>query len=744
MFPIKKRYIFIIALMVVTVIFSITVFFNVPDLSVEKITEISQTLKIYDKNQKLSAELNGGQMRQSISIKNVPQHVIDALIATEDIRFYEHNGIDIKRIFGALISDISSGSLKEGASTITQQLIKNSHLTSEKTFTRKINEAILALQLERRYKKDEILEMYFNFVYFGRGAYGIQEASKVYFGIDAKELSVSQGALLVGILKAPSKYAPHLNMENAKNRRKVVLSQMKKYGYISEEDFLKYSDEEIIIVEKISHPDYGYYTDYVLEESAKKLNISVSDLLGGGYNIYTTLDATLQEDLQKIYEDDNNFPDKSVQSSSVIIENESGSISAMIGGREHQGMRVFNRALARRQPGSCIKPLLVYGPAFENGLITSATILDDYRKDFSGYTPTNYKNVYYGNITVRRALALSLNVPAVEILEKNGIEYSKLYAQKAGIKFDENDKYLALALGGMTYGASPLEIASAYSMLGRNGTYIEPWCIEKITDSNGNVLYLHNEKSVKVFSESTAFLLTDILCDVSKQESNGLNILQVPIACKTGTVGYGELGHSDAWTASYTKTHSVCVWMGYDKTDENNLLQYEVTGSAHPARISAKIYECIFKNYQYVPFDVPQSVVKVKIDLYTLNKTGEIYLASENQKSVLNEYFDISKAPYKTNDYWDTPSLPQNITVQLNELRQAEISFNASNDFTQYVIYKGDNEISRLFGNGGEKLSYTDENYVEGDKYVIQPIHKEVYVSGKPLSGRKSGEISIH
>lgn len=744
MLKIKERYIFIIALMLIMTVFSVTVFINVPDLSVEKITKISQSLKIYDKNNVLSAELNGGQNRRNISISDIPKHVTDALIATEDIRFYEHNGIDIKRIFGALLSDISSGSLKEGASTLTQQLIKNSHLSNEKTFSRKINEAILALQLERKYEKDEILEMYLNFVYFGRGAYGIEAAAQSYFGISAKELSVSQAATLIGILKAPSKYAPHLNMDNAIKRRNTVLGQMKKYNFLTEEDYKKYCSEEIKIIEKITYPDYGYYTDYVLIEGAEKLNITVNDLLGGGYNIYTTLDSSLQEDLQKIYENKDNFHDEFVQSASVIIDNLNGSVSALIGGREHEGMRIFNRALSRRQPGSCIKPLLVYGPAFENRSISPLTILNDSRKSFDGYSPTNYQNVYYGNVTVRQALSLSLNVPAVEILEKNGTEYSKDFCEKAGITFHQDDNYLALALGGMKYGTSPLELAGAYSMLSRMGTFISPWCIEKITDFSGNILYEHKENSKRVFKESTSFMLTDILFDVSKHQSNGLNVLSVPIACKTGTVGYNGQGHSDAWCASYIKTHTVCTWVGYDKTDENNFLPYEITGSATPAKISAEIYKSILKNNEYVRFLEPETVKKLSIDEYSLKKENKIYLATENQKNVIYEYFDVENAPSLTNSYWEKPKTPTDIFIQLNELRQAEISFCALNDYTEYVIYKNGIEINRISGTENEILIFTDENYFSGDKYVILPVHKEVFVSGKPLAGEKSGEIMLH
>ncbi len=747
MFKKKKRY-FILIPLVLIVIISVYFFSGVPDLSVEKIRSTSQVLTIYDKDNNISAYLDGGQTRKNVSIEAVPKHVINALLAIEDIRFYEHNGIDIKRIFGAMINDISSGSLKEGGSTITQQLIKNSHLSNEKTFIRKIHEAILALQLERQYTKDEILEMYLNYVYFGRGAYGIQAAAQMYFGVDVQELSVSQGAMLVGVLKAPSKLAPHINMEKAIERRNNVLFQMKKYGFISDEQYKEFSSEDIKIVEDISHPDYGYYTDYVLEESAKMLNISVEELLNGGYSVYTSLDSELQENVQQLFSDNENFHDNKVQAATVVIDNFTGEISAIMGGREHNGMRIYNRITARRQPGSVIKPILVYGPAFENKSITASTVINDYRKDFSGYKPTNFKDVYYGNVTVRKALSLSLNVPAVEILERNGIDYSKEFAERAGLVFDESDNNLALALGGMKFGVTPLEMAGAYSMLARSGVYIEPHCVRKILDSNGKLVYENKKINQKVFSEKTTFLLTDILRDVSTHESNGHKLFSRQIATKTGTVGYNDSGHSDAWSASYVNSHTVVVWMGYDKTTAQQFLPYDVTGSSYPSQISAKIFEKIFEKYGYDDFKVPDGIVSLKIDNFSLKNGAGNYLASDIQTDTVNEFFDSENAPQEINSYWQKPTLPKDIKVQLNELRQAEISFNATNDYTQYIIIKrnavGDKVIGRLNGKENEKLILIDEEYFFGDSYIIQAMHSKISVNKMPYLGEKSKEYVLN
>ncbi len=737
----KKIFRAVIAVLIISVsVAAVVVFLNVPDLSVEKITDISQTLVILDKDGQTVANLNSGQNRQSIS--QIPENVKNALIACEDVRFYEHNGIDVKRIFGALLADIKSGSFSQGASTITQQLIKNSHLTNEKTVMRKIKEAILALELERRYDKDEILTMYLNFVYFGRGAYGIQTAAQSYFGIDASELSVPQAATLIGTLKAPNKYAPHINYENAVRRRNTVLECMKNNGYISEDEYKTYITEEIVIAQEKEPEDYGYFTDHVLDMGAAALGIPVADFMGGGYTVYTTQDSELQTFLQQIYFSGDCFPDESVESAAVVLDNKSGGITAMIGGREHNGMRLYNRAAAKRQPGSCIKPILVYAPAFENGSITASTLLSDRRTDFNGYSPTNFHDVYYGSVTVRRALSLSLNVPAVGLLQKNGIEYSKNFAQKLGIEFDGSDNYLALALGGMKYGTSPLALASAYRSFACGGSFTDAWCIKKITDSEGNTVYEHHTSEQNVMRDSTAFIITDILCDVSAQSNNALHTLKHPVACKTGTVGC-ENGYSDAWSTSYTADNTVCVWMGYDYTDSSHCLDESVTGSTNPSLIAEKLYAYMFEKNGYTPFKMPSSVTKATVDGYALSVFGELCLAGENTAKTYcdEEYFAKDTAPQTVSEYWQTPLPPKKISVQLNEMRQAEIRITASQSYCEYLVFKGTEVIGKVSGMADSVLTVTDKNYRDGDSYSVLPRHTSVYENGMLLEGEKSEEI---
>lgn len=721
------------------------VFASCPDLTEEKITNISQTLTVFDSDGKISATFNTGQNRKKISIDKIPVYVKNALISSEDVRFYSHCGIDIKRIFGAAVNDIKSGSLDEGASTITQQLIKNSHLTSEKSFVRKAHEALLALQLERRRSKDEIMEMYLNYVYFGRGAYGIETASQSYFAKSAEELTLDEGAMLIGLLKAPNKYAPHINMEKAISRRNSVLDKMCRYGYITEEEKQEYSSKSIVIVPKEETGDYGYYTDYVLEEGANLLSVSVSDFMGSGYSVYTTLNSHLQESLQEIFLNKENFPNSETQGAAVVVDNKSGGIIALVGGREHEGMRLYNRALAKRQPGSTIKPLLVYAPAFEKGSITATTLLEDYRKDFDGYSPSNFKDKYYGRTTVRNALALSLNVPAVELLNNNGIEYSKSVAEKFGVDFDEDDRYLALALGGMKYGISPLKLASAYRTLAFGGKYTSPWCIEKICDGFGNILYEHETEERSAVKQSTAYLLTDILCGV---KNNALKTLDYPVACKTGTVGYENCGYSDAWSASYSSKNTVCVWIGYDRTDSEHCLPENVTGSTYPTDIACLIYNAIGEKGE--EFTVPETVKEEVIDGYVLEKYGTVQLAGENTALAYKkrEVFEINSVPTEKSDYWEKPKTPYDVTVQADELRRAVIKFTCIQDFAEYILFRkrsGEEEkITVLSGECGEVLEYTDREYREGDEYRILPKHSKITANGAVLEGEYTEYYTLH
>ena len=728
------------------------------DLTPEKITDIQESLRIYDKNGKLISLLNAGENRTKIEIETLPDYVKYAFISAEDARFYTHQGVDIKRIFGALLADLKAGYFKEGASTITQQLVKNSHLTSAKTLPRKLQEAVLAYQLEQIYEKDEILEMYLNYIYFGNRAYGIESAAQTYFNKSASQLSLAEAALLAGVIKSPSKYAPHIKPENAVSRRNLILGLMCEYGYISEEERDKARQEELVLHENPAYEiSYGYYIDMLLEQSAQALDMEIEELLCSGYSIYSNLDSSLQGYLEEIYSDQSNFPqamgDEQPQSAAVILNNKTGGIAAVMGGRSYDARFCLNRAyMMKRSPGSTIKPIMVYAPAFEKGLLSPASILIDERKSFDGYSPRNFNDKYYGSITVREALIKSLNVPAVEALSMVGIDKAKEYAQNLGIPFDEQDKNLALALGGFTYGVSPLDLAGAYQALGNNGIQLDTSCIIKICDENGENIYEPPKNAHQAISRETAFMLSDILEDAAEYGSTAISLnLSFPVSVKTGTVGYtGADGYSDSWTAAYNSDYTIVVWLGYDKTTPEQYLENGITGGTHPAQIAGKLFNYLYSSEKAPEFTQPETVVSMDIDMLTLKNDGIITCATKDTPEIyrMSDYFNIKYAPSELSQYWTEPAPPEECSCYLNELRQPVISFDSQASYVKYKLYRIDSNAHVLvgwaMGENGETISITDTSAPSGEQsYYILPEHNDAYRHGAALTGKISQIIKI-
>ncbi|HJA68797.1 MAG TPA: PBP1A family penicillin-binding protein [Firmicutes bacterium] len=728
------------------------------DLTPEKITDVQESLRIYDRNGKLISLLNAGENRTKIEIETLPDYVKYAFISAEDARFYSHEGVDIKRIFGALLADLKAGYFKEGASTITQQLIKNSHLTSEKTLPRKLQEAVLAYQLEQMYEKDEILEMYLNYIYFGNRAYGIESAAQTYFNKGAAELTLAEAALLAGVIKSPSQYAPHIKPENAVKRRNLVLGLMCEYGYITEEERDNAREEELVLHENPAYEiSYGFYIDMLLEESAQALDMEIEELLCSGYSIYANLDSSLQGYLEEVYADDSNFPeaegDIKPQSAAVVLDNKTGGIVAVMGGRSNDTRFCLNRAyMMKRSPGSTIKPIMVYAPAFEKGILSPASILIDERKSFDGYSPRNFNDKYYGSITVREALIKSLNVPAVETLEMVGIDEAKEYASNLGIPFDEQDKNLALALGGFTYGISPLDLAGAYQALGNNGIQLDTSCIIKICDENGEEIYEPPRNAHQAISRETAFMLSDILEDAAEYGSTAINLnLSFPVSVKTGTVGYtGADGYSDAWTAAYNSDYTIVVWLGYDKTTPEQYLKNGITGSTYPARIAGKLFNYLYSGKQAPEFTAPETVVSMDIDMLTLKNDGVITCATKDTPEIyrMTDYFNVKYAPTQASQYWTEPNPPEELSCYLNELRQPVISFNAEESYVKYKLYRIDKDSHTLIGwamgESGEALNIIDTAAEPGEhSYYILPEHNDAYRHGTALTGKISQIVTI-
>lgn len=721
------------------------------DLSPEALTCLPEASSIYDNSNQLITTKSGDQNRIFIDIDNLQHHTIMAFVAAEDARFFSHNGIDIKRIFGALLADIKAGYFKEGASTISQQLIKNSHLSSSKKISRKIQEAILACQLESRYSKNEILEMYLNYIYFGYGSYGIQVASLTYFDKNASELTLSESAALAGLIKSPTNYSPFTNPDAFTARRNKVLAQMLEYGFITNEQYHNAVDEKTVP----NHPEkqtdtYGFYIDHILVEASKFTNKSIDDLLNGGYHIYTTLNTKIASFANEIISDPNAFPNKDIECAVVVLDSSSGSVHSIIGGRNYTSRLGFNRAtMAKRSPGSTIKPLLVYAPAIDTKKFTAASILLDEKKSFDAYSPNNFNDKYYGNITLRESLIKSLNIPAVEILNTVGIDNCKSYLKKMGYEFDKNDTGLPMALGGLTNGITPLELASCYQVLANEGIFKQTHFIRKIVDNNENEIYNFNHNKSddkKIYKQETTFIISDILHDAAQKYASPFLQVNSPICAKTGTASYKDIGNSDIWVAAYDSKYTVIVWMGYDKTDEEHHIAQSITGSKHPSKVAAgilkKIYSTEDSPENYIP---PSGIVNTQLDGTSL-KQGGIYLATDltPQNAVKTEYFIQGTEPNEHSPYY---SVPQACKIDIDVSSGIPIiSITSNNDYTFYHLFKISNGEHRLLttvsGKKGEILSYCDTSAQGHVRYYVIPEHK--YIKNKDgaiLLGKASNMV---
>ena len=712
------------------------------DFDVYRITGCDRTSIIYDGQSDVVTRLHGVQDRTWVSISELQPSTVYAFISAEDARFFEHEGVDVIRIAGAVVADIKAGSYVQGASTISQQLIKLSHLTSEKTISRKAEEAALAYEMERQYSKEDILEMYLNYVYFGGGYYGIEAAAEGYFGVHASDLTLDQSAMLAGILKSPSGYAPHINYAASINRRNNILRLMRDYGYITDDEKKQASARRPTILHDKNEEYSGYYTDAVTKSAAALMGITVDELIRGGYSIYSAMDSDIQHYCEEMFKNGELFPAEDSEAAIVVLEPSTGMVVAMVGGRSYTGGISFNRATdIRRQPGSVIKPVIAYAPAFEYLNYTAADMILDEETTFADYTPSNYGNKYYGWVTVREAVTKSLNVPAVKTLSEVGVERAKDFAKRCGIEFDDKDDSLALALGGFTYGVSPLQIAGAYSCFASGGIYNTPTLIKKITDRNGLTVYEYRQDNRRVMSEANAYILTSMLKSVvTEGTGHRLNTLDIPIAGKTGTVGLAN-GNRDAWMAGYTPEYTAVVWQGYD-SDRLGLLPSSATGGTYPALMLYELFNHIYPDGRSGDFEKPESVKQYSIDAKTLKKQHKAVLANAMtpQSSRVTEYFTEETAPEDVSGYWAVPGSAQNL-LAVREEGGVMVSFDCPDDFGMYTLWRseaGKAEKPLMTWNGREgHIEYIDAAVkpVKGYRYRVTVKHEELLIGDEPVEG---------
>lgn len=554
---------------------------------------------IYDANGVEVAQLVDQQNnRDSADYSEIPQLLLDAVVATEDQRFYEHSGIDLWAIGRAIVKDVVARSAVEGGSTLTQQLAKNMFLTSDKTFFRKATEASIAVALENKMSKEEIITMYLNRIYMGKGVYGVKAAAKLYFDKDLQDLDLWEIATLAGMPKGPSKYNPLSNPDLSKERRGVVLQLMYDQGYISQSEMEEAKAVDYVAPDNIEENSgssaYPAYIDYVVEEALEVMpNVTEEELRIGGYSIYTTLNQQAQKAVESAFDDDSNFEesvdDQKVQGAMVIMDHSDGSIKALAGGRDYV-RKGLNRVEVKRQPGSSFKPIVSYGPALETGDYTPSTILKNDQKCFGSYCPTDSHGAT--PISMLEAVKQSRNLPAVWMLNEIGLTTGMNFAEKLGFNFVDEDKNLTIALGGLTEGATPLQMATAYSVFANDGKSVEAHTITRIENRAKNAVFKFKDtEGEQLMKESTASYMTDMLQAVVQSGTGKKAQMNRPVAGKTGTTqhgipGFNSSANRDVWFVGYTPQWTAAVWMGYDKTDEQHVLKQ---GSGQAAALFSKV-----------------------------------------------------------------------------------------------------------------------------------------------------------
>ena len=608
---------------------------------------------IYDSNHKMIVNLSETYNAYA-AYEEIPQVLIDAIIAIEDSRFFMHQGIDLKGILRAIVANLKKNGYSQGASTITQQLIKNLYLSNEKTFERKINEAILALKLEQMISKEDIIASYLSNILFGGKIYGIKMASLYYFNKELKEIGLKEAALLAGLVQMPNAYNPFVNYDKAVNRRNLVLKRMKELGYIND-----YQYQETINIDLNTYLEkgeinqnigiYSSYIDYVITF----LINSEYHINNSNTKIFIPVNYEIQKFVYEIMQNEyNTFPNDEMQAGIVVIDNKTSEIVA-IGGSREKGLRNLNYATdVYNQPGSTIKPLLSYAPAIEYlNYVPLTQILDNPYYYPDGQLVNNWDHLYKGYISLREALSDSRNVPAIKLYKSVGDELAWQFAESLGIKNKDGFYHDSMAIGGMTYGYSVLEMTNAYSSFPKGGIYQKATAIKELEIDNEKIDMTNPSK--QVMSEETAFLINNILHDVLKNSS--FDVTNAYLSAKTGQSNYDEKtikkyqlpynATKDSWVIGYTKNYTVGVWCGFGKISENNYLNRYTKNI--PISIMKMILEKFSNGIEKYP--TPKGLSYLTVDI----KDGKIYEYTTENNQVFSDYFYNGYTPLKKNNNYD-------------------------------------------------------------------------------------------
>lgn len=667
----------------------------------------SSKIEMFDNNGNV---LKANKANMVVDIEKLPKYVKDAFISIEDKKFYSHKGLNYKRMVASLINNIKSGYVKEGGSTISQQLIKNTHLNSEKTLSRKLKEIVLTKKLEKNFSKDDILETYLNVIYFGNNSYGLENASYNYFGKSSSELSLNEVCCLAGLIKAPTKYSPILNYENSFNRKNLVLSEMKKDGKITKEEYEENITKEITL--NLQERQKDIYEQAVILEAENLLNLNEQDLKMIGVKIFTYQDSKLQNELIDIINNDSYYHKNSygntADSCAVVIDNETGGVNAFYGKCD------YNLITIKRQPGSTIKPILVYSPALEKGIINPDSLILDEKIDYDGYKPNNVGHVFHGYVTTTEAIEQSLNIPAVKIMKKVGIDNCKNFVKKVNLDLANEGNNYALALGGFKYGTNLISLTNTFLPFSQKGNFTASRFIKEIQTDNGKVLWKNQERKTQVMSEESAYLMNKMLiAGVKNGTSKRLNSLPFEVAGKTGTVGIKNTNlNTDAYSVAYTKNKTCGVWLGNTSYKTEYNLEGKNNGGTYA---SSMLKEIMLKSHENIKIDnfdkAPNGIITIKIDETALENEHQIMLAGENTPPVYVKNIEVNKkfANFKTSPSYSNPKM-SNITVKLVD-GKPQITFNAQ----KYLIYKifrieeDETKILDTIKNKNGEISFVDE-----------------------------------
>lgn len=570
-----------------------------------------------------------------ISLDELPPHVKQAFVSMEDKRFYKHSGVDYTRIIGAAKHNLTEGNLSQGGSTITQQLIKNTHLSNEKKLQRKINEAKLARLLEKKLTKDEILLCYLNAIYFGNGAYGIKQAAALYFNCEVSQLTVAQAATLTAIVKAPSTLTAISNADELKKRKDLTLNLMHKEEYIDQRQLETSLNEDTTLGKHTTDTARQIYYHAAITQARQILGVPEKEI-SENYTISTYYKESSQKAAEAAISDDATLTANGTkaQKCAIVANNSTHGVEGLYA---ICGTNIMNM---RRQMASTIKPLAVFAPSLDKGLIAPLTSILDEEKNWGDYHPKNSN--YKGWVSARYALQQSLNIPAIKILEQLGVSSAIEYMQRNGFDITENEK-LSLALGSTEQGATLLQLLQGYMTLANNGMFGRVSLIRSISDKNGNVVYSHNLMPKRIFQEDTAFLMTDMLCDVvSNGTAKAAKIDGIAIAGKTGTGGAYGKNNNDAFFVSYTTENTALTWLG---GDGENMLPQKIGGGT-AAKMASTLYKHLYKKNRPLNFKIVEGVEKVKIKKSIYESDREIYISNE-ETDVITDYFLTRSMPQK-------------------------------------------------------------------------------------------------